>query len=124
MPAATNGDWIAVDVSARLADALVHVRHELVEVPAQFRRKVRQLEEQIGQHRLAAADGPMDIEPTRHRTAATPEQRAKPWALRLPALQARQQVVEPPRDIELRGIRVDLLASDLRAQVRGHILRH
>ena len=77
---------------------------------------------------LAAADAPMDVEPSWHRIAATPEQRAKPCALRLPALQARQQVVEPPRDIELRGICVELMASDLRAQapshVPGHILRH
>lgn len=66
----------------------------------------------------------MDVEPPRHRIAATPEQRTKPRALRLPALQARQQVVEPPRDIELRGICVELPASDLRAQALGHILRH
>ena len=89
----------------------------------------RKLEEQVRQHRLAAADGAIDIETARRRLAARgPATRASHRALRLPALQPGQQIVEAPCDIELRRICIELRPGDLRAQMRthgpGHILSH
>ncbi len=109
---------------ARLTNSLVHIRHELVEMAAQLWCELREIEEQICQHRLAATYGPADIEAARRRIAGTAEQRAQTCTVRLPELQARQQVVEPACDIELRGVSNELFAGNLRAQALGHILGH
>ncbi len=60
-------DRIAVDLLARLADALVHVGHELMEMAALLGGEAHAGEEQVHQHRLAAADVAVDVEPARRR---------------------------------------------------------
>ena len=60
-------DRVAVDLLARLGDALVHVGHELMEVAALLRREAHAGKEQVHEHRLAAADVAMDVKPARRR---------------------------------------------------------
>ena len=66
-------DGVARHGLARLADAVVHLGHELVEVQAPLRAKRRRLEEEVHQHGLAAADGTKNIAPLGRRLGA-PEQ--------------------------------------------------
>jgi hypothetical protein len=71
--------WIAVDGLARLADALVHVGHELVEVVTPLGRECDAGKEHVHKHRLAAPDAAVHVEPARELCAGA-EQRHEPAA--------------------------------------------
>ena len=117
-------DRVAVDLLAGLADALVHVGHELVEMAALLRREADAGEEQVHEHGLPAADVAVDVEAARRRLAGALEEREQPAASRPPIVQLPRQRVEPRRHIELRGVGLELVGGDLRAQAFDGQLRH
>ena len=110
-----------------LADAVVHVGHEFVEMrpplPPHFARR----EEQIHQHGLAAADVAVDVEAL-HRAGrlAAREQPAERGRLaRQPVLRQRLlQRRQPADELGLGGVGLDLAGGDERGVTGGEGVGH
>ena len=115
---------VSVAVEARRGDALVRIDHELVEVAAQLRIEIGARIEQVHEHRLAAPDGAVDIEPARRRGVGAAEACPESRAHCLPLAELPAQGVEALRDLELSLIRIELTGRDLRAQSLDRIFQH
>ena len=70
---ATTGTTIAFVLLSRSRDELVHLDHEFMEMDAALRLERYEVEEQVHQHRLAAADRPEQVKPARDFAAPTGE---------------------------------------------------
>lgn len=95
-----------------LVDALMHIGHEFMEMRPTLALDGHGIEEHVHQHRLAAADPTMDVEPLDRLALplARGEQPAECIGLarRSAGKQFRRQVIEPSCDCKLRRITLPL----------------
>ena len=111
---------------AQRENALVHVEHEFVKMSAALARHRACFEEQIHQHRLAAADVAVDVEALDRRLLAVAEQPAerrrfaRQAMLRDPHLETR----ELRDDGELRVVAADAPRGDAGGVLRCNCARH
>ena len=99
----------------------MHVGHEGVKMRPALARRRDGVEEHVHQHRLAAADGPMDVKAARRLgglRAKQPREAAR-LCLGLVALQFGGERVELADELRLRGVGLEPALGDERAIAVG-----
>ena len=115
---------VAVGRRAAARDAVVNFGHELVKVHAALLRDVGRLVEEVHQHRLAAPDGAMKIDPARRRARGPAEDGEKAGPHRAPPCELFGKLIQPQGRTPLSLVRLDFPETDQLVVLAGNAPPH